>query len=95
MKTSTTFCTIGAALIAAVTTLPVPVFAACPANQSAEERMYCITVEGAGHNYEQYITQRAAEIRATPASNDIAELRKHRNIEVERATQGEATATTH
>ena len=92
MKTSRIFATIGAALVASVTTLPA--FAVCPPNQSAEERMYCITVEGAGHNYEQFITQRAAEIRATTASNDIAELRKHRNIEAERATQGEATAAT-
>lgn len=92
MKTSRTFGAIGAALVASFTTLPA--FAACPPNQSAEEHMYCITVEGAGYNYEQFITQRAAEIRASTASNDIAELRKHRNIEAERATQGESTATT-
>ena len=92
MNTSRTFGIVGAALVASFTTLPV--FAVCPANQSAEERMYCITVEGAGHNYEQYIAQRAAEIRVSTANDDIAELRKHRNIEAERATQGESTAAT-
>lgn len=92
MKTARIFGTAGAALVASVTTLPA--FAVCPPNQSAEERMYCITVEGAGHNYEQYIAQRAAEIRASTANDDIAGLRKHRDIEVERATQGETTAAT-
>ena len=92
MRMLRTFGTIGAALVASVTTLPA--FAVCPPNQSAEERMYCITVEGAGHNYEQFIAQRAAEIRASTANNNIAELRKHRNIEAERAAQGETTAAT-
>lgn len=90
MKTSKTFGTIGAALIAAATTLPA--FATCPTNLTAEERIFCITVEGAGYNYEQFIAQRATEINASRASGDIAELTKRQNIEVEQATSVESAA---
>ena len=37
--------------------------AECPASLSTDETIRCITVEGAGYNYQEYTAERAAEMR--------------------------------
>jgi hypothetical protein len=62
MKLSKIVATLGFA--AATATLSATAMAECPANASAEETLYCITVEGAGENYQAYVAEREAEMRA-------------------------------
>jgi len=80
MKTN--FKSVSLGMVFAATCVSGVAYASCPAELTAEERISCIHMEGAGLSYQDYLAERADIIanaqaaRAAGANQDIATKRQ-------------------
>jgi hypothetical protein len=62
----------GLALVSGSTLFSIASHAACPPGMSAEDTKYCVTVEGAGYDYQTYMQELADEQMQATLEKQVA-----------------------